>query len=79
MEYAYPSIASPLLRLRKLPVNEMANTVPVVKLEFDSLPKFVATGEHQSAAKLLRRIRGIGPAVIHTMWTRLRALGRQAT
>jgi alpha-L-fucosidase len=28
----------PYLRLRKLPVNELANTVLVVKLEFDRLP-----------------------------------------
>jgi alpha-L-fucosidase len=30
------------LRLRKLPVNEMANTVLVVKLEFDQLPPLAA-------------------------------------
>jgi hypothetical protein len=33
------------LRLRKLPVNEMSNTVLVVKLEFDKLPDtFLAPG-----------------------------------
>jgi len=32
------------LRLRKLPVNEMANTVLVVKLEFDDLPDSVGAG-----------------------------------
>ena len=29
----------PYLRIRNLPVNEMANTVLVVKLEFDKLPE----------------------------------------
>lgn len=33
-----PHQPAPCLRLRNLPVNEMANVVPVVKLEFDSLP-----------------------------------------
>lgn len=32
----------PYLRLRKLPVNELANTVLVVKLEFDTLPEGAA-------------------------------------
>ncbi|MGA2497144.1 MAG: alpha-L-fucosidase [Tepidisphaeraceae bacterium] len=32
----------PYLRLRKLPANELANTVMVVKLEFDSLPETFA-------------------------------------
>jgi alpha-L-fucosidase len=30
------------LRIRRIPVNELANTVPVVKLEFDSLPDAAA-------------------------------------
>jgi hypothetical protein len=29
----------PVLRIRNLPVNEMANVVPVVKLEFDEPPR----------------------------------------
>lgn len=34
------------LRLRELPVNELANTVLVVKLEFDRLPDFTASLSH---------------------------------
>ena len=42
------------LRLRNLPVNQMANTVLVVKLEFDKLPEAGAQGTG-GGSDLLRR------------------------
>ncbi len=44
----------PYLRLRSLPVNELANTVLVVKLEFDRLPD-PQPSETSDQAELLRR------------------------
>jgi alpha-L-fucosidase len=44
----------PYLRLRGLPVNELANTVLVVKLEFDQLPE-VSETEKPGSSDVLRR------------------------
>lgn len=45
----------PYLRLRNLPVNERANTVLVVRLEFDHLPEAAGDGETVNPNDLLRR------------------------
>lgn len=45
----------PYLRLRKLPVNELANTVLVVKLEFDRLPETLLPDTAPDKNDLLRR------------------------
>ena len=45
----------PYLRLRKLPVNELCNTVLVVKLEFDRLPEPIRRDPGPEKSDLLRR------------------------
>ena len=45
----------PCLRLRKLPVNEQANSVLVVKLEFDQLPETITPSPTTEKSELLRR------------------------
>jgi alpha-L-fucosidase len=45
----------PYLRLRKLPVNELANTVLVVKLEFEHLPETLQPDVAPDKNELLRR------------------------
>jgi len=42
----------PILRLRKLPVNALSNTVLVVKLEFDHLPDSPALPASTPAGKV---------------------------
>ncbi len=44
------------LRLYNLPVNELANTVPIIKLEFDTLPAPTPPpSENAETAEILRR------------------------
>lgn len=45
----------PYLRLRKLPVNELCNTVLVVKLEFDRLPEPIRRDAGPEKGDILRR------------------------
>lgn len=43
------------LRLRKLPVNELSNTVLVVKLEFDQLPELQTPSSGPAASEILKK------------------------